>query len=89
MESATIVRHQSFEQRNVHTVEVLHGIDDRELRPQVQLQGGVPNRREIHQNYAPVSLLQRDGGVDCGSSGADSALGIQESKYPGLAGTEQ
>src|SRR6266849_3930859 len=87
MESAAVVRHQSFEQRNVHTVEVLHGIDDRELRPQVQLQGGVPNRREIHQNYAPVSLLQRDGRVDRSSGRANSALGVQECKDPGLAGT--
>src|SRR5258708_20412065 len=43
--------------------------------------------REIHQNNAAVSLLQSDGGIHCGSSGADSTLGVQKSEDACLAGT--
>ena len=68
-------------------MQVLQRIDQRELRPQIQLQGGMADGSEIHQHHAPVSLLQGDGGIHRGGGGAGSALGVQKSEDAGLAGT--
>ena len=68
-------------------MQVLHRIDNRELRPQIELQGGVTNGSEIHQHHAPVSFLQGDRGIDGGSGRANSTLGIEKSEDPRFAGT--
>ena len=87
MKAVAVMGHQTFEQRHVHAMQILQGIDDRELRPQVQLQGGMSDVRKIHQHHAPMSLLQSDGCVHGGSGTTDSTLGVQKSKDPSLAGT--
>jgi hypothetical protein len=86
MKAIAIGRHQAIEQRTVHAMQVLQGVDERELRPQIQLQGGVADGSEIHQHHASVSFLQGDGGIHGGGGGAGSALGVQKSEDAGLAG---
>jgi len=77
MKTVAIGRHQAFEQRLVHAMEVLQRIDQSELRPQVQLQSCVANGSEIHQHHTAVCLLQGDGGVDGSGGGAGSAFAFR------------
>jgi len=56
------------------------------LRSQSQLQSGVAEGSEIHQDDAAVRFLQGDGGIDGGGRSSGSALGIQESEDARLAG---
>ena len=87
MKSVAIRGHQPIQKRNVHAMEVLQGVYDRELRAQIQLQGSVADRSEIHQGNAPVGFLQSDGRVyGCGGS-ADAAFGIEKRKDTRLART--
>ena len=86
MKAIAIWRHQAVKQRTVHAMQVLQCIDDRELRPQIQLQGGMADGSEIHQHHTPVSLLQGDGGIHRGGGGSGPALGVQKSENPRLTG---
>jgi len=85
MKAVAIGRHQPIEQRTVHAVQILQGVDQCELRAEIQLQRGVADGGEVHQHHAPVSFLQGDSGIHRGGGGAGSALGVQKSEDSGLA----
>src|SRR5271167_1433554 len=67
-------------------MEILQGINQGKLRAQIQLQSGVTDGSEIHQDDAAMGLLQRDGGIDSGGGSSGSALRIQKSEDTRLAG---
>ena len=80
MKAVAIGRHQAIEQGAIHAVEVLQGIDQGELRAQIQLQRSVADGSEIDQHDTAVSFLQGDGGVHRDGGGSGSALGVQKSQ---------
>ena len=49
--------HETIEKRNIHAVEILQSIEDTELRPEVQMQGGMADGSKIEKRNAAVSLL--------------------------------
>src|SRR5580658_6112617 len=87
MQSVAIRRHQAVEQRTIHAMQILQSIDQRKLRPQIQLQSSMANRSKINQHHAPMRLLYRDGGVHSGGSSTGPTLGVQKSKDTRLART--
>jgi hypothetical protein len=69
-------------------MQILQSIDQGELRPQVELQGGVSDGSEIDQDHAAMSFLQGDGCIYGDSGGSSSALGVQERGIAMTAGPE-
>ena len=77
--------HQAIEQGNVEAVQVLERIGYSKARTQVEMELGVADGGEVHQNHAAVGLLQSYGGVDGGGGGASATFGAEEGKDAGLA----
>ncbi len=87
MKVVAIRRHQPIEQRQIHAMQVLQRIHDRELRTKIELQSRMPDRSEIDQHHPPVRFLQRDGHVDSSRGCARATFGVDKSEHPGFAGT--
>ena len=87
MKVVAIRRHQAIEQRQIHAMQVLQRIHDRELWAKIELQSRMPDGSEIHQDHAPVRFLQRDRNVHSSRGRASSTFGVDETEHPGFAGT--
>ena len=61
-------------------MQVLQRIHDSKIRAQVQVQGRMSNRREIHKHHTAGRFLQRDRRIHCGRRSAGPALCIQHNK---------
>ena len=77
--------HQAIEQRSVEAVQILERVGNSEAGTQVEMELGVADGSEIHQDHAAVGLLQGDGGVDGGGGRARASLGAEKGKDAGLA----
>src|SRR5208282_53258 len=87
VKAVAIRSHQALKQRTVHAMQILQRVDQRELRPQIQLQRGMADGSEIHQHDAPVSFLQGDGSIYRSCGRARSTLGVQKREDASFART--
>src|ERR1700722_15441659 len=65
-------------------MQILQCIEHAKLRAQIQMQSCVTHGSEIHQHYAAVSLLQRQGRIDRGRGGASATFGAEKGKNAGF-----
>src|SRR5271155_1091715 len=79
------VGHQTIEQRGVEAVQVFKRVRNSEAGAQVEMELGVADGGEIHQNDVAVRLLQGEGGIDGGRGGASASLGTEKGKDAGFA----
>src|ERR1700691_5003783 len=85
MQSVFGLGHQTFEKRSVEGMQVLARVGHSETGTQVEMELGVPDGGEIHQNHAAVGLLKGQGGIDCGRSGARASFCAEECETASFA----
>ena len=68
-------------------MEILKGVEDAELRLQIQMESSMTHARQIDQNDIAVALLQGERGVDRCGRASRATLGAEQCEYPGFTGT--
>src|SRR5579859_3532211 len=77
-------RHEAIEQGRIHAVKILQGVEDAELRPQIEMERGVADGGEVDEYDIAMRLLQGERGIDGGGGGSGAAFGAEEGEDSGF-----
>src|SRR5208282_3541462 len=78
--------HQAIEQRNVETMQVLERIGYSEAGAQIEVELGVADRSEVHEDDVAISFLQSHRRVDGCGGGAGATFCAEKGKDASLPG---
>jgi len=69
-----VAGHETFEQGTIHAVKIARGVGDIEQRLQVEMKGGVSERREVDESSLAKGGLQGESEVDGDGGGSRCRL---------------
>jgi len=81
LQAAAVAGHETFEQGTIHAVKIARGVGDIEQRLQVEMKGGVSERREVDESSLAKGGLQGESEVDGDGGGSAAAFGVDDGKY--------